>query len=70
LINAEHTESIGGNEAPPQKNGHSQYQHQTLTLHNTVGLIFMSIFAMILLVALLRQQSRYQELVVQLAKHP
>ena len=40
-----------------------QYQHQTMTLHNTVGLVFMSIFAFALLVVLVRQQRRYQELV-------
>jgi hypothetical protein len=45
-----------------------QYQHQTMTLHNTVGLVFMSIFAFALLIALVRQQRRYQELAVHLAK--
>lgn len=45
-----------------------QYQHQTMTLHNTVGLVFMSILALALLLALLRQQKRYQELVFRLAQ--
>jgi hypothetical protein len=51
-----------------QKSGSSQYQHQTLTLHNTIGLMFMSIMAFALLAALLRQQRRNRELILQLAK--
>ncbi len=46
----------------------NKYQQQTYTLHNTVGLFFMTILAMTLLVALLRQQRRYQELVVRWAQ--
>ena len=39
-----------------------------MTLHNTIGLLFMSILAFTLLVALLRKQARYEELVVQWAR--
>lgn len=45
----------------------NQYQHQTLTLHNTIGLVFMSIIAFVLLVALLRQQKRYDELIMKIS---
>ena len=62
------TELPDSSEYSQQSTGRSQYQHQTLTLHNTVGLVIMSLFAFALLVALLRQQTRYQELAVQLAK--
>jgi hypothetical protein len=68
-MNEELTEAIDSNEALAQSSGRHQYQHQTMTLHNTVGLVFMSIFAFILLVALLRQQTRYQALAVELAHH-
>ncbi len=43
--------------------GYSQYQHQSVVLHDTLGLIFMSILALVLLIALLRQQSSYRKLV-------
>lgn len=46
----------------PQR-GYSQYQHQSVVLHDTLGLIFMSILALVLLIALLRQQSSYRKLV-------
>ncbi len=50
--------------AAPAKHpgGFTQLQNQPVTLHNTVGLVFMSIMAFILLVALLRSQGRYQDL--------
>jgi hypothetical protein len=57
------------NEDSQRKSGYNQYQHQTLTLHNTLGLVFMSILAFALLVGLLRQQARYHELAMQLAQH-
>jgi hypothetical protein len=57
------------NEGSQRTSGNSQYQHQTLTLHNTVGLVLMSILAFALLVALLYQQARYRELATQLAQH-
>jgi hypothetical protein len=50
--------------------GRSQYQHQTMTLHNTVGLFFMSILAFALLLALLRQHKRYDELIERFSKQP
>jgi hypothetical protein len=56
------------NEGPKRGSGTGQYQHQIVTLNNTVGMIFMSILAFALLVALLRQQARYHELAVQLAQ--
>ena len=67
-MNERLAEAIDNNDVLTPAHGRSQYQHQTMTLHNTVGLVFMSIFAFILLVALLRQQTRYQELAVKLAK--
>lgn len=59
--------------APPDagakpENGYSQYQHQTLTLDNTLGLLCVSILAFVLLLGLLRQQARYQKLVAQLSQ--
>ena len=54
------------NEGSQQKGDDSQYIHQTVTLHNTVGLVFMSILAFALLLALLRQQARYHELTKEL----
>ena len=69
-MNEEHTDAIDSNAASAQPRGHSQYQHQTMTLHNTVGLVLMSIFAFVLLVILLRQQTRYQELAEKLVNQP
>jgi len=46
----------------------NQYQHQTMTLHNTVGLVFMSIFSFVLLMVLARQQARYHELAARWAE--
>jgi hypothetical protein len=48
--------------------GSYQYQYQTLTLHNSLGLVFMSALALALLIALFRQQARYQELIEKLAQ--
>ena len=48
--------------------GYSQYQHQTLLLDNTLGLVFMSLVAFILLIGLLRQQARYHKLATQLSQ--
>ena len=53
------------NEVAQAEGGHSQYQHQTWTFHNTIGLVLMSMLAFALLVGLLRQQARYQEFVKQ-----
>jgi hypothetical protein len=55
-------------EGSKPERGDSQYQHQILTLNNTAGLVFMSILAFALLVALLRQQARYHELAVRLTR--
>ncbi len=55
-------------DAGAKPEGYSQYQHQTLTLDNTLGLLCMSILAFVLLLGLLRQQARYQKLVAQLAQ--
>jgi hypothetical protein len=49
--------------------GYSQYQHQSVVLHDTLGLIFMSILALVLLIALLRQQSWYRKLVERMVYH-
>jgi hypothetical protein len=46
----------------------SQYQHQILTLNNTAGMVLMSLVALALLVALLRQDKRIQELAEKLAE--
>ena len=62
------TQPTLSNEGSPRERGASQYQHQTVTLNNTVGMLFMSILAFSLLVALLRQQKRYHELALQLAQ--
>jgi hypothetical protein len=56
-----------GDKESPRERGNSQYQHQTLTLNNTAGMVCMSIIAFVLLVALLRQQRRYHELAMKLA---
>ncbi len=64
----ENKQSTSNNEGSQTKSGNFQYQHQTMTLHNTIGLLFMSILAFALLVALLRKQARYEELVVQLVR--
>jgi hypothetical protein len=56
------------NEGPQSKSGYSQYQHQTLTIHDTLGLVLMSILAFALLVGLLRQQAHYHELATQLTR--
>jgi hypothetical protein len=61
------SQPITGDKESPRERGYSQYQHQTLTLNNTVGMVFMSIFAFVLLLVLLRQQKRYHELVMKLA---
>ncbi len=53
---------------PLPENGRSQYQHQSLTLNNTVGMVIMSAFAISLLVALMRLQRCYHELVRKLVK--
>jgi hypothetical protein len=58
---------IPGDKESQRERGNSQYQHQTVTLNNTVGMAIMSIFAIVLLVVLLRQQKRYHELVMELA---
>jgi hypothetical protein len=55
-------------EGSKPERGDRQYQHQILTLNNTAGLVFMSILAFALLVALLRQQARCHELAVRLAQ--
>ncbi|MGA2504602.1 MAG: hypothetical protein ABSG01_10980 [Anaerolineales bacterium] len=62
------TEPTTSNEDSKRERGYSQYQHQTLTLHNTVGMVLMSILAFALLAALLRQQARYHELAVHLGQ--
>lgn len=51
----------------PQPVSHVQYQNQPVTMHNTLGLLFMSILAIVLLVALVRQQSRSQDLLAKLS---
>ena len=56
------------NKGSQMKGGDFQYQHQTLTLNNTIGLLLMSTLAFALLVALLRKQARYEELALQLAR--
>lgn len=56
-----------GDKESPRERGYSQYQHQTLTLNNTAGMVFMSIVAFVLLVVLVRQQRRYHELAMKLA---
>jgi hypothetical protein len=50
-----------------RKRGFTQYQYQTMALHNTLGLVFMSILAFALLVGLQREHARYRELAKQLA---
>jgi hypothetical protein len=55
-------------ENPLRASRNGQYQHQTLTLNNTAGMLFMSILAFALLAALMRQQKRYHELAVKLAR--
>jgi hypothetical protein len=62
------TQPTTSNEGSQREGGTSHYQHQTVTLNNTVGMMFMSILAFALLVALLRQQARYHELTIQLAQ--
>jgi hypothetical protein len=49
--------------------GNTQLQNQPVTLHNTLGLIFMSILAFILLVALLRHQSRSLDLIAKMTRY-
>jgi len=41
--------------------GFTQLQNQPVTLHNTVGLLIMSVMAFVLLFALLRLQGRYED---------
>lgn len=67
-MSEEHIASSTSNKDAKKKNGNTQYQHQTLTLNDTVGLIIMSLLALALLAGLLSQQKRYQKLVEQLAK--
>ena len=67
-VTEEIKQSTSNNEGSQPKGGGFQYQHQTVTLHNTIGLLFMSILAFTLLMALLRKQARYEELAVQLAR--
>ncbi len=62
------TQSTANNKGSQRDGGTSQYQHPIVTLNNTAGVLFMSILAFALLVALLRQQAHYHELAVQLAK--
>jgi hypothetical protein len=61
-------DSIGNTESLQPEVGRSHFQQQTLTLHNTVGLIFMSILAFALFIALLRQQKHYDDLIAQFSK--
>ena len=62
-------EKLTGNpESLQPEGGRSHFQQQTLTLHNTVGLVFMSILSFALLIALLRQQRRYDDLIAQISK--
>ena len=57
--------SNSNHEGLQPKGGDFQYQHQTVTLDNTIGLVLMSILAFALLVALLRKQARCDELAAQ-----
>jgi hypothetical protein len=50
------SQPITADEKSARERGYSQYQHQTLTLNNTAGMVFMSFLAFVLLGALLRQQ--------------
>lgn len=61
-------QSTSNNEVSQAKYGDFQYQYQTMTLHNTVGLLCMSILAFALFVALLHKQARFEELAVLLAR--
>jgi hypothetical protein len=67
-VTEESKQSTSKNEGSQPIGGDFQYQHQTLTLHNTIGLLLMSILVFALLVALLRKQARFEELAVQLAR--
>ena len=67
-MNEKLTQSTASNEDSQREGGTSQYQHPIVILNNTAGVLFMSILAFALLVALLRQQAHYHELAVQLAK--
>jgi hypothetical protein len=49
-------------ENPLPVSGYGQYQRQTVTLNNTIGMMLMSVIAFTLLVSLLRQQARFHEL--------
>ena len=63
-----HNQPSLNDEEGQRKTGYGQYQHQTMNLDNTIGLIFMSILSIIMLAGLLRQQARSHELAVRLAQ--
>jgi|GEM_PF-4632848 hypothetical protein len=62
------TQPTTSNEGSQREDRTSQYQQPIVTLNNTAGVLFISILAFSLLVALLRQQAHYHELAMQLAK--
>ncbi len=62
----QHQPSDGDKEAARSR-GDLQYQHQTLVLNNTAGVVLMSALAFVLLAALLRQHKLYRELAVKFA---
>ena len=47
----------------------SQYQPQTVSLHDTIGVIVLGIVAITMLFALLRQQRYYRDLALRLTQH-